>query len=197
MILTVVVCLGLIGLDQLIKLLAVWFLAPVEQVAVIPGVVGLRYVQNTGAAFSLLSGRQPLLIVVTGVILLVGAYVLLFRPPKDRLERIAIVMIFSGGVGNLIDRLARGFVVDYIEVLFIRFAVFNFADCLVTLGFVLLVVAVFRLELAAARKRRAAGAGDVPAVPEEEALPQPDGEVADAGRAQTAEKGGSEPNGTD
>ena len=146
MLLTILLCAGLIGIDQLLKLWAVKSLAPVGAMPLIPHVMELRYVENNGAAFNLLSGRQVLLIVFTGAILLAGAYILLFRRPKDKLEYAAYVMVFSGGVGNLIDRIANGYVVDYLATLFINFAVFNFADILVCVGVALLVIAVFRAE---------------------------------------------------
>lgn len=163
MLLTIILCAGLIGLDQLLKLLAVHYLAPVGTAELIPGVIGLRYTENTGAAFSMFAGRQTLLIVITGIVLLFGAYILLFRRPKGTLEYTAVVMIFSGGVGNLIDRIANGYVVDYIELQFVRFAIFNLADCLVTVGFVLLVVAVFYTETKVRRLKKAEAAADTAA----------------------------------
>ncbi|MDL2214126.1 signal peptidase II [Clostridia bacterium OttesenSCG-928-O13] len=152
---TIVLCAVLIGADQVFKLLAVRFLQPIGDVTVIPGVVGLSYVENTGAAFNIFAGQQILLIVVTGAVLLFGAYILLFRRPKDWLEYTSIIMVFSGGVGNLIDRVANGYVVDYIRVLFMEFAIFNFADILVCVGFGLLVIAVFRAESRAKKQAEA------------------------------------------
>lgn len=149
MLLTVISCALLIGADQFFKYLAVRYLAPVGAIPFIPGVLEWRYTENTGAAFNILSGYQVVLIVVTGIALLIGAFILLFKRPKDKLMLIAIIMIFSGGVGNLIDRIANGFVVDYIRVLFVNFAIFNFADCLVVVGFGLLVIAIIREELKA------------------------------------------------
>lgn len=151
MLFTLLVCVGLIGLDQLVKWLMTAALAPDGFVTVIPGVLGFRYLENTGAAFSMLRGRLGFLIVVTGLALVVVAWLLMFKKPKDKLEYLALIFVFSGGVGNLIDRIANGYVVDYIELLFVRFAVFNLADIMVCLGFALLVVAVFRSE---ARQRR-------------------------------------------
>lgn len=146
MLATILVTAGLVGLDQLLKWLVVRFVAPVDAIAVIPGVVELRYLENTGAAFSLFDGRQGVLISVTSIALTVLVMLLIFRRPKDKLEYLSFVMILSGGIGNLVDRVMNGYVVDYINPLFVRFAVFNFADCLVCIGFALLVVAVFRAE---------------------------------------------------
>lgn len=148
MLITVFVCAALISLDQLFKMLVSRALAPDGIQTVIPGIVELRYVKNDGAAFSILSGQQGLLILITGIALLVVAYILLFRRPKVRLEYVAFLFIFSGGVGNFIDRVANGFVVDYINVLFMQFAVFNFADILVCVGFALLIFSVIKTEIA-------------------------------------------------
>lgn len=161
MIVTLLLSALLILVDQLIKMLAVRYLAPVGSIPFIPGVLEWRYLENDGAAFSILQGQQGLLITITGTALLLGLWYLLFRRPKDRLEYISIVMIFSGGVGNLIDRIANGYVVDYIHPLFINFATFNFADMLVVVGFGLLVIAVVRSELRAKKKAEADEAAGV------------------------------------
>ncbi|MDL2254121.1 signal peptidase II [Ruminococcaceae bacterium OttesenSCG-928-I18] len=160
LLLTIVLCLALIGLDKITKILAVNVLMPVGVIPAISGVFEWKYIENTGAAFGLLSGRQPFLIVVTGVALLAVALLLLFRRPKDKLEYISIILIFSGGVGNLLDRIAQGYVVDFINLLFINFAVFNLADIFVTVGFVLLVIAVFRSE--SRKKKQEETAGEQP-----------------------------------
>ena len=95
----------------------------------IPGIVELRYSLNQGMAFSLLWGRQGFLIAVTSIALLaVAVYLFWKRPPLA--ERIAWTMVLGGGVGNLIDRIMSGQVVDYINLLFVDFAIFNFADIL-------------------------------------------------------------------
>lgn len=160
MLITIVACVILIGLDQVCKMLAVQYLAPVGTMPVVPGIVEFRYIENDGAAFGILSNMQGLLIAVTGLALLAVAYVLFFKKPAGKLEYSALILIFSGGVGNLIDRIANGYVVDYINLLFIRFAVFNFADILVCVGFGLLVIAVLRAEWKNRQKAQAEKAAD-------------------------------------
>ena len=182
MLLTLFLCAVLIAADRLLKHLAVLYLMPIGTAPVWPGVVGLRYIENDGAAFSLLSGMRPLLIVVTGLALLVGVYILLFRRPADKLEYISIVMVFSGGVGNLIDRIAAGYVVDYIEFLFMQFGIFNFADILICVGFALLAISVFRAE---ARVKRAGKEA-------EEAESEPVMDEEDTGKRQNADADGDE-----
>ena len=118
---------ALVGIDQLIKLWAVQALQPVGAMPFIPHVVELRFVLNQGMAFSLLSGKQLFLIIATSAALLAVAYGLFFRSRGKRLQQAALVLVLGGGIGNLIDRVLNGEVVDYINLLFMRFAVFNFA----------------------------------------------------------------------
>ena len=134
---------GLVLLDQLVKLATRASLALGEQLVVIPGVVGLTYVQNTGMAFSSLSGKIGFLTVVSltasVAIAVILAKNLLFSHPFGKW---ALTLVLAGAVGNLIDRMFLGFVTDMIQVLFINFAVFNVADCCVVVGGILLAVYV-------------------------------------------------------
>lgn len=140
---TLVMVALLVGLDQLTKYLVITNVKPVDAVPVIDNILQFRYVENTGAAFSILSEKTWLLSLITGV-LIVGALVYLFvTKPKSKLFVTSIILVVSGGLGNLIDRLMRGYVVDFIEYLFMEYAVYNFADILVTIGAVLLVIAIF------------------------------------------------------
>ena len=131
---------ALVGIDQLIKLWAVQVLQPVGAMPLIPHVVELRFVLNQGMAFSLLSGKQLFLIIATSAALLAVAYGLFFRSRGKRLQQAALVL--GGGIGNLIDRVLNGEVVDYINLLFMRFAVFNFADICVCVGVALWVLVI-------------------------------------------------------
>ena len=121
-------------LDQGFKFLAVRYLKGQAAITVIPGLIGLRYAENTGAAFSILSGKVDFLIIITAIALAVVAYFILAKKFDNRIEEICFVLIFAGGVGNLKDRIAQGKVVDYLEFLFIEFPIFNFADILVCCG---------------------------------------------------------------
>lgn len=147
----------LVVIDQLLKVWATAELLPVGSMTLIPHVVELRYSLNEGMAFSLLWGKQGFLIAVTSVALLVLlGYLLLRKMPV--LERIAWTMVLGGGVGNLIDRIVSGQVVDYINFLFMDFAIFNFADICVTVGVALLFVYVLWAELKD-RKKKPSGEG--------------------------------------
>ena len=126
--------------DQLIKL-AVLASSLVSGgiYTVIPDILQFRYVENTGAAFSLFSDKTEMLSVFTAVVLLAGFVLIFTGKIKSKIVLTSIVMLMGGGLGNLIDRVFRHFVVDYIEVLFVDFAVFNFADCFVTVGEFILI----------------------------------------------------------
>ena len=138
---------ALVGIDQLIKLWAVNTLAPVGVMLFIPHVVELRFVLNQGMAFSLLSGKQLFLIIATSAALILVAYELFFRSRGKLLRQIAFILVLGGGIGNLIDRVLNGEVVDYINLLFMNFAVFNFADICVCVGVGLWVLVIFLEEL--------------------------------------------------
>ena len=126
-VLSVLAAAVLVGVDQLIKRWATVVL------------LELRYFLNDGMAFSMLAGKQKLLIAVTSLMLL-GVLWMLFARKLTPLERVAWTLVLGGGIGNLIDRIATGVVVDYINVLFMNFAIFNFADICVCVGVGLLMV---------------------------------------------------------
>ncbi len=133
--------LGIAGLDQLSKYLTIANIPLFGRVELIPGVAHLTYVQNTGAAFSALEGMRWLFVLLF-VALTVALLVEYFRKPLPltRLERWCLAAVYGGGLGNMLDRLLRGYVVDMIETDFIRFPVFNVADSFITCGSILLAV---------------------------------------------------------
>ena len=139
--------LALVGIDQGLKYWAVQVLQPAGQLPLIPHVIDLRFVLNNGAAFGMLAGKQTFLQLITAAALLGLLIYLLVKKPESKLEYAAFLLIFAGGVGNLIDRVLNGEVVDYINLLFMDFAVFNFADILVCVGVGLLFLALLVPEL--------------------------------------------------
>lgn len=131
----------LIGLDQLTKWLAVMYLRNGDSVTVIPRILDFSYTENTGAAFSILSDERGFLIGVTLIVMIaLGAFVLFGKFRRYKLFNISATLILAGGIGNLIDRLVQGYVVDFIKVTFMDFPVFNVADCFVVVGSVLLLI---------------------------------------------------------
>lgn len=137
--LSVVGAVLLVVADQLIKQWANAVLQPVGAITLLPGIVELRYYLNDGMAFSMLAGKQTLLIAMTSIMLVCVLALLLLRK-MNPWERVSWMLILGGGVGNLIDRVLNGEVVDYINVLFMNFAVFNFADICITTGVIMLML---------------------------------------------------------
>ena len=127
--------------DQLIKLLVVNQLKPVGSIEVIPGLLDFTYVQNYGAAFGILQNQKWFFIVATSLVSLVLIVLLFIYKNHNLLSYTASILIVGGGIGNLIDRIHLGFVVDYIHLSFFP-PVFNFADCCVTVGTFLLIIHV-------------------------------------------------------
>ncbi|MEE0800982.1 MAG: signal peptidase II [Gemmiger sp.] len=140
-IVSVLAAAALMAVDQLLKAWATAVLMPVGSMPLIPHVVELYYLLNDGMSFSMLSGRRTLLVAVTGCMLVVLA-VVLFARKMTALERLSWILVLGGGLGNLIDRVKTGVVVDYLNLLFIRFPVFNFADICITVGVVLLILSI-------------------------------------------------------
>ena len=130
----------IIAFDQITKYLAEAQLTGGKIVTFIPGVVQFRYARNTGMAFSLFSGARWFFVALT-VVVCAGVLWYMF---KDKCHSLwmywSLGVVVSGGLGNLIDRVRFGYVVDFIEPTFMNFAVFNIADSAVTLGAISLVI---------------------------------------------------------
>ena len=126
--------------DQITKYLTVANIALYADVPFLPGLLQLTYVQNTGAAFSSFEGQQWLFAVVFAVFTGMIVYEYFKKPmPFTKFERWCIAAIYGGGLGNMIDRIRLGYVVDMIETTFIEFPVFNVADCFITCGCIALM----------------------------------------------------------
>ena len=133
---------ALIGIDQWTKALAITHLYEADRdITVIDGVFEFSFVKNPGAAFGMLKGQLWIFVPVT---LLVCGFIvaMMVRSPlrKYKLFDITCVLILAGAIGNLIDRIVYGYVVDFLHCTFIDFPVFNFADCCVVIGCGLLFV---------------------------------------------------------
>lgn len=143
----------LIALDQGTKLWAAKSLERIGEIPIIEGVFNLRYVENTGAAFSILQGKTALLTIIPIIACVVIIYVLISKKIKSKLGTWGIALILAGAVGNLIDRVLRGAVVDMFDFELINFPVFNVADICVTVGAVLFFIyAIFFYDNKAEKK---------------------------------------------
>ena len=137
----------LIVLDQLVKSYVVQNIALGEVKTWIPNLVSLTYLQNRGAAFSILQDQQLLFAVIT-LLVVVGAIWYLHKHMEDSLWMVlGLTLIIAGGLGNFIDRISQGFVVDMFHLDFINFAIFNVADSYLTVGVVVLLLAMLKEEM--------------------------------------------------
>lgn len=139
---------GVILADQLTKILALQYLAPVGSYPLWEDVLHLTYVENTGAAFGMLKDHRWVFLVISTVAL--GGMIVYMFLNKNRhpLETVAVAFIVGGGIGNMIDRAARGFVVDFVDVKCIPFwkYIFNVADIFVCVGCGLFILYVLLYE---------------------------------------------------
>ena len=134
---------GIVAADQWTKYLTVANISLYQDVEFIPGFLGLTYVQNTGAAFSAFEGQQWLFAIIFAVftVAILWEY---FKKPMgfSKFERWCIAAVYGGGLGNMIDRVRFGYVVDMIETKFMVFPVFNVADCFITCGCIALMISM-------------------------------------------------------
>ena len=142
-----VIVLLLIALDQLVKSYIVQQIPLGEVRSWIPNFVSLTYLQNRGAAFSILQDQQWLFAIIT-LVVMVGAIWYLHKHMEDSLWMVlGLTLIISGGLGNFIDRVSQGFVVDMFHLDFINFAIFNVADSYLTVGVIILLIAMLKEEI--------------------------------------------------
>ena len=133
---------ALVALDQLVKYLVRANIQSGQVIEVIPGLMGLTYVENTGAAFSMLSEHTWLLTLVSAVVSVALAVALVKNTVRHPMGKLILAVILAGAVGNLIDRALMGYVTDMFKTLFMNFAVFNVADICVVCGGIAFVIYV-------------------------------------------------------
>jgi signal peptidase II len=141
---TIISVILLLVADQCTKYLAVQHLKDQNPVVLIKNTLELHYLENRGAAFGSLQGRQVLLLIITAIVL-IGLIVVYLKMPSNRRFlplRMTVILLFSGAVGNMIDRIMNHYVVDFIYFKVINFPIFNVADCYVTIAAVLLAVLI-------------------------------------------------------
>ena len=134
---------GIVAVDQYTKFLTVANIALHQDVPFIPGFLGFTYVQNTGAAFSSFEGQMWLFAVIF-IAFTVGIVYEYVKKPMgfNTFEHWCLVAILGGGLGNMIDRVRLGYVVDMIRLEFINFPIFNVADCFITCGCIMMMISL-------------------------------------------------------
>ena len=140
MLLCLLIVIGTVVLDQLSKLWVLHSLAPIGSYPLWQDVFHFTYVENTGAAFGMLQDHRWVFMVISSVAILAMILYVVITKPKNRLEITAVAFIIGGGIGNIIDRFAFGYVRDMIEFTFMDFAIFNVADAFACIGAVMLVI---------------------------------------------------------
>ena len=123
--------------DQLLKYWVVRHLEIGQSAAFLPGLVQLTRLHNTGAAWGSFSGSTALLTAVTAVLLVAVAWLVLKKDIRHPLGLCAAMLVLGGGIGNMIDRICRGYVVDMFDLEFMSYPIFNLADCFVVVGVIL------------------------------------------------------------
>lgn len=134
----------LIAIDQITKILAFSNLRGIIGISLIPGVFELQYLENRGAAFGILQDHQVLFLVITIIAAIILTYIY-GKLPEDKKYtplRISYVLLMAGAFGNMIDRMIRGYVVDFFYFKLIDFPIFNVADIYVTVTMILLVILI-------------------------------------------------------
>ena len=142
-ILSLVCAVFLIAADRVAKSAAVQYLKDREPIVLLKGVLELKYLENHGAAFGVLQNKQTLFFILTVIVIGLLFYFFLFRIPQETKYlplNILCILLFSGAIGNFIDRITQSYVVDFIYFSMIDFPIFNVADCYVSVSAVLLFV---------------------------------------------------------
>ena len=135
---------GIVAADQFTKYLTVANIALGQEIPFIPKLLQFTYIRNTGAAFSSFEGQQWLFAVIFALFTIGIIYEFKKNTMNfNKFERWCIVAIYGGGLGNMIDRVRLGYVVDMIETKFMVFPVFNVADCFITCGCIAMMVSLF------------------------------------------------------
>lgn len=141
-----IITLVILAADMLVKYWAKNTLADIGSIPIIKDVFHLTYAENTGAAFSMLEGKRWFFIILTAVMLVVIAWAFFKNYFKGAWGKTTLVFIFAGAVGNFIDRLMLGYVVDMFDFCLIDFPVFNVADIFLTVGAVMGIIYILFLD---------------------------------------------------
>ena len=139
-IILVVSSIAIIMLDQISKIIMLD-----KSINIIPQVLSFSYTQNIGVAFGLISNN--IIFIIISNIMILGIIIKFLKENNDSIDYtvlVSLILILSGGIGNLIDRILRGYVVDFIKFEFINFPIFNLSDISITLGIFILVIVIIK-----------------------------------------------------
>jgi signal peptidase II len=142
MLVSILLIIAMVAIDQFTKYMAVQYLKPLGSVEVIPGVLHLTFVENTGAAFGIMRDQRTFFLIVTAAVIIVMAVILVKSRNMSRWLSTSLLFLIGGGLGNFIDRLRIHRVIDFFELRFVNFAVFNIADIFVCCGAAMLFIYV-------------------------------------------------------
>ena len=131
----------LVAVDQILKYVVSANLRYAEDITIIPNLLSLTYVENRGAAFGMFQNQRWFFIIFAAARIAFFVYLIKYKKFNDKMFIISATLIISGGIGNLIDRLFLGYVVDYIKLSFFS-PICNFADYCITFGTVILIIYV-------------------------------------------------------
>ena len=129
----------ILALDIFTKYLSTFYFK-VSEIEVIKNILYFTYVENRGAAFGIMQNNRWFFITVTLILIFIMVLYILKSKPKNIILKLSLSFVIGGGIGNLIDRIAKGYVVDFIDVRIINYPVFNIADCFIVIGALLLCI---------------------------------------------------------
>lgn len=148
MVTTIIISIILLCIDQISKLLVVNLLTKTNSIAIIKNFFYLTYINNDGAAFSILVGKRVLLILIAVLVIVMLIRYIKKNNIQNKLELVSISLIIGGSLGNLIDRVVRGYVIDFLDfkIFNYNFPIFNLADTFIVIGVFLLLLKEIRKE---------------------------------------------------
>ena len=144
----IIISIILLCIDQISKLLVVNLLTKTNSIAIIKNFFYLTYINNDGAAFSILVGKRVLLILIAVLVIVMLIRYIKKNNIQNKLELVSISLIIGGSLGNLIDRVVRGYVIDFLDfkIFNYNFPIFNLADTFIVIGVFLLLLKEIRKE---------------------------------------------------
>lgn len=144
----IIISIILLCIDQIAKLLVINLLTKTDSIAIIKNFFYLTYINNDGAAFSILVGKRIFLILVAIIVIIMLIHYIKKNNIQNKLEIVSLALIIGGSLGNLMDRVVRGYVIDFLDfkIFNYNFPIFNLADTFIVIGVILLLLKELRKE---------------------------------------------------